>query len=95
MYDIAGPEPLTLRDVVLQAGDAIGRRPRLVDVPLGPAIALARAYERVAARPRLKAEQLQRLDEDKVFDIGPARRDLGYDPRPFALGIREEAELLA
>ncbi|MEA2828874.1 MAG: hypothetical protein QOG43_3313 [Actinomycetota bacterium] len=95
VYDIAGPEPLTLRDVVLQAGDAVGRRPRLVDVPLARAIGLARAYERVASKPRLKAEQLQRLDEDKAFDIGPARRDLGYDPRPFALGIREEADLLA
>ena len=90
-YDIAGPEPLSLRDVVLAACEAVGRRPRLVDVPLGPAIAAARAYERVASKPRLKAEQLQRLAEDKVFDIGPARRDLGYDPRPFALGIREQA----
>ena len=95
VYDIAGPEPLTLRQVVLDAGEAVGRRPRLVDVPLGPAIGLARAYEWVSSRPRLKAEQLQRLAEDKVFDIGPARRDLGYDPRPFSLGIRNEAELQA
>ena len=91
VYDIAGPEPLSLRQVVLAAGDAVGRRPRLVDLPLAPAIGLARAYERVAPHPRLKAEQLQRLAEDKVFDITPARRDLGYSPRSFALGIREEA----
>jgi uncharacterized protein YbjT (DUF2867 family) len=92
VYDVAGPEPLTLRQVVVQAADAVGRRPRLVDVPLAPVIGLTRLYERLAPAPRLKAEQLQRLAEDKVFDIGPARRDLGYDPRPFAVGIREEAE---
>jgi uncharacterized protein YbjT (DUF2867 family) len=92
VYDVAGPEPLTLRQVVVQAGDAVGRRPRLVDVPLGPMIGLTRLYERLAPAPRMKAEQLQRLAEDKVFDIGPARRDLGYDPRPFAVGIREEAD---
>jgi nucleoside-diphosphate-sugar epimerase len=95
IYDVAGPEPLTLRQVVLDAGGAVGRRPRLLTVPLSPAVALARAYERMAPSPRLKAEQLQRLAEDKAFDIGPARRDLGYDPRPFASGIRQEAELLA
>ncbi len=95
VYDVAGPEPLTLRDVVVHAGEAVGRRPRLVTVPLAPAIGLTRVYERVAARPRLKAEQLQRLAEDKAFDIGPARRDLGFDPRSFSVGIRQEAEQLA
>ena len=63
---------------------AVGRHPRLVTLPLSPLIGLTRAYERLAPNPRLKAEQLQRLAEDKAFDIGPARRDLGYDPRPFA-----------
>lgn len=95
VYDIAGPEPLSLRQVVLDASQAVGRHPRLVSTPLAPAIGLARAYERLATHPRLKAEQLQRLAEDKVFDIGPARRDLGYHPRPFDQGIREEAEARA
>jgi len=94
VYDIAGPEPLTLRQVVVQAGDAVGRTPRLVDVPLAPMIVLTRLYERLAPSPRLKVEQLQRLAEDKVFDIGPARLDLGFEPRSFAVGIREEAESL-
>jgi uncharacterized protein YbjT (DUF2867 family) len=94
LYDIAGPEPLTLRQVVLDAGHAVGRRPRLVSVPLSPAVRLAKAYERIATAPRFKAEQLQRLAEDKAFDIAAARRDLGFDPRPFSVGIRQEAESL-
>lgn len=92
VYDVAGPEPLTLRQVVLDAGEALGRRPRTVTVPLAPLIGLARIYERTTSTPRLKAEQLQRLAEDKVFDIAAARRDLGYAPRSFAQGIREQAE---
>jgi hypothetical protein len=38
-------------------------------------------------------EQLKRVAEDKVFDIGPARLDLDYAPRCFAEGIRAEAAM--
>jgi uncharacterized protein YbjT (DUF2867 family) len=92
-YDVAGPEPLTLRQIVEAAGQAVGRRPRLVPFPLGPAIAAVRAYERLAPKPRLKVEQVLRLDEDKAFDIGDAK-SLGYAPRSFAEGIEAEAALL-
>jgi nucleoside-diphosphate-sugar epimerase len=93
-YDIAGPEPLTFRQIVEQAAAAVGTRPRLVPVPLGPAIAALRLYASVGGRPRLKAEQLQRLAEDKRFDISAAEADLDYRPRPFRVGISEEAALL-
>jgi uncharacterized protein YbjT (DUF2867 family) len=93
-YDVAGPEPLSFRDLVLEAAAALGRRPRLVPVPLQPAIMALRQYERLTARPRIKAEQLERLSEDKAFSIEPAREDLGYSPRSFRDGIRAEAAAL-
>jgi nucleoside-diphosphate-sugar epimerase len=93
-YDVAGPEAIPFRQVLADAGAAVGRAPRLLPIPIRPAIALLRAYERVAAAPRLKAEQLERLAEDKAFDISEARADLGYAPRAFAVGIAEEADLL-
>ncbi len=93
-YDLAGPEPLSLRELISQAAAAVGRSPRLMSVPLAPAVAALGLYERIATRPRLTAEQLRRLGEDKAFDIAPARRDLAFDPRPFAVGIAEESALL-
>src|SRR5205085_5177203 len=33
-YDLGGPEPLTLRELVQDAARAVGRRPWLVTVPL-------------------------------------------------------------
>jgi len=93
-YDVAGPEPLSLRQVVQEAGRPTGRHPFLLPVPLGPAVAAARVYERTSSRPRLKAEQLERLGEDKAFDIGPARRDLAYRPRSFREGIAQEWEAI-
>ncbi len=93
-YELAGPEPLTFRQLIDEAGAAIGRRPRVVSTPLGPTLAAVRAYERVARRPRIRAEQLERLGEDKAFDIEPARAALGFDPRPFSTGVRHEVGLL-
>lgn len=93
-YDVGGPEPLSMAQIVSQAGAALGRDPRVIPIPLAPPVLLTRAYERIAAKPKLKAEQLERLAEDKAFDIGAARRDLDFAPRPFAVGIAEEVCLL-
>lgn len=93
-YNVAGPEAIPFRRLVLEAGAAVGRIPALVPVPLGPVAGLVRFYERVVDEPRLKEEQILRLSEDKAFDIAAARRDLAFDPRPFHVGVRQEAELL-
>jgi uncharacterized protein YbjT (DUF2867 family) len=94
-YDLAGPDAITLRQLLYEAGEAVGRRPVLVKVPMNVSITLVRLYERMARQPRFRAEQLERLGEDKAYDIEPARLELGYRPRPFRDGIRAEAALLA
>ncbi len=93
-YDLAGPEPLSFAELLRVAAQAVGSRTRFVRVPLSPLVAAARGYELLTARPRIRAEQLQRLAEDKVFSIDNAARDLGYAPRPFAEGILAEARTL-
>jgi uncharacterized protein YbjT (DUF2867 family) len=93
-FNTAGPDPLTLRELVREAASAIGRRCRLVPVPLGPAVRAVAVYERIASRPRLRVEQVLRLDEDKIFDINAALA-VGYCPRTFAAGIAEEAQQLS
>jgi uncharacterized protein YbjT (DUF2867 family) len=93
-FNVAGPDALTLRQVVAEAAGALGKRTVLVPIPLYPVVAAVKVYEKLASTPRLKLEQVLRLDEDKAFDIGPARR-LGYSPRTFSEGIKAEARLLA
>jgi uncharacterized protein YbjT (DUF2867 family) len=94
VYDLAGPQPLSFAELLRAAAQAAGRRTRFVPVPLSPLVAAARGYELLAARPRIRGEQLQRLAEDKAFSIDDAARDLGYAPRPFAEGILAEARAL-
>jgi uncharacterized protein YbjT (DUF2867 family) len=93
-YDVAGPEPLTFADLIGAAGATVGCRVRVLPVPLAPVIAATGGYERVSRRPRIRAEQWQRLAEDKAFPIDDAARDLGYAPQSFAAGIRGEARAL-
>jgi uncharacterized protein YbjT (DUF2867 family) len=94
LYNVAGPEPIPFGELLRTCARAVGSRTRLLPVPLAPLVTLARGYERVSRHPRLRAEQLLRLGEDKVFAIDDAVRDLGYAPRPFADGIAEEGRLL-
>lgn len=93
-YDIAGPAPLTFLSLLRACAEAVGSHTRFVPAPLGPLVAVARGYEAVSRRPRIKAEQVLRLGEDKAFPIEKASRYLGYAPRPFREGIRAEARAM-
>jgi uncharacterized protein YbjT (DUF2867 family) len=94
LYNIAGPEPLPFAELLRTCARAVGSKTRLVPIPLAPLVTLVRGYERVSRHPRIRAEQLLRLAEDKAFPIDAAIRDLGYAPRPFADGISDEARAL-
>lgn len=86
-YTIAGPGPVCYRDMVRTMLRHMGRRRLLVPVPLWLLRALAEAAGAVMRKPPLTRDQVERLHEDKVFDISDARRDLGFDPVSFDEGI--------
>ncbi len=91
-FNVAGPEALSFRVVVETAARALGRRVRLVSIPLAPVRRVVGLYEGRAAKPRLRVEQLDRLEEDKAFDISEAVEVLGYSPRSFSDGITLTAQ---
>ena len=87
-YAIAGPEPLPYAALVAAVGAAVGVRPRQVALP-GAVVAAAMAgLERLGYRGSITAEQVRRMQEDKSYDIGPARRDLGFAPLAFEAALR-------
>jgi uncharacterized protein YbjT (DUF2867 family) len=91
VYSLPGREPVEFRALVREAARAVGRRALLVPLPPIVLLALVRVHEALWARPRIKAEQILRLAEDKDFEWEAARRDLGYDP----VGVREGLALEA
>jgi nucleoside-diphosphate-sugar epimerase len=87
-YNLAGKEPLHLAEMIRVAAQALGTRVWLVPVPLPAAVLAARLTHVVTP------EQVWRLAEDKAFDYTEATRDLGFLPRSFEEGVRQEVRCL-
>ena len=82
--DLAGPESLTHRALVLRVAALLGRRPRIVPIPRAAASALAGAMARFAADPPLTPAMLGVLEHDDRIDPLPAARRLGLALTPLA-----------
>lgn len=86
VYTLAGPETLTLNDLVDRVARFHRVRPLRVRVPLF-LIALAALAARAAGRDRPARDQLARLRVEREADTTGARRDLGFRPRPLEEGL--------
>ncbi|GAB4262458.1 MAG: NAD-dependent epimerase/dehydratase family protein [Methylomicrobium sp.] len=85
-YNVSGAEVLTYRAMVTRVGEAIGRPPRLLTVPLW-VFRFALVFLRCVPRYRYwSAAMAERMNCDLVFDHAEARRDLAFEPRGFAPG---------
>lgn len=93
-YNLAGAEALPMAEMVAEVLSALGRRAPMIPVPLRLALAGAAAARAVPFLPKLTKEQVLRLNEDKAFDIEPARAAFGYAPLAFAEGLQRELKWL-
>jgi uncharacterized protein YbjT (DUF2867 family) len=93
-YDLPGAEPLTYLELVRTAAGALGRKPRIIRVPLEPVRRALAAAEALRLPLPIRSEQVLRLREDKAYPYDRARRELGYTPRPFREGIALEVARL-
>jgi nucleoside-diphosphate-sugar epimerase len=83
-YNISGGETLPYRAMVARVFAAMGRRPRLLPVPL-PAFRVAIAMLRWLPRCRhWSSAMAERMNRDLVFEHNEAARDLGFAPMVFA-----------
>jgi len=93
-YDLPGAEPLTYLEMVETAAGTLGRKPRIVRLPLEPVRRVLAAAERLRLPLPVKSEQVLRLREDKAYPYDRAKKDLGYAPRPFREGVALEVARL-
>jgi len=93
-YDLPGAEPLTYLELVRSAARALGKKPRIVRVPIEPVRRGLAAAERLRLPLPVGSEQVMRLREDKAYPYEDARGDLGYVPRPFREGVALEVARL-
>jgi len=84
---IAGPDALPYADFVRAVAHAAGQRPpRIMPLPAAVLRALA-PLTRLPGLPRIGADEIRRLGEDKAFAIADMRRILGIEPIALAAGL--------
>lgn len=90
-YNLSGRETLTYRDMVARIFAALGRRPRLLTVPLWFFSLAVTVFRRLPRYRHWSAAMAERMNRDLVFDHADAIRDLGFSPRPFRLASEDVA----
>jgi uncharacterized protein YbjT (DUF2867 family) len=83
---IAGPEALAYRAFCAEVARAARITPRRV-LPLPAALLMAASPLARIFLPRIGADEIRRLTEDKAFDITAMREALGVTPIPLAEGL--------
>lgn len=79
-YFLSGGETLTYRRMVERTFEREHLPPRLLNLPLWPALMDAASK---VTHSRFNGEMFRRMALDMTFDHQPAARDFGYSPRPF------------
>lgn len=92
--DIAGPRAVTFATLIALAQETLGQARPTLNIPIPFAHAVAAVARRIPVAPSVKAEQIERLEEDKQFDISQAFSRLNYSPRSLATGLAQEVALL-
>jgi uncharacterized protein YbjT (DUF2867 family) len=88
VYEVGGPDQLTMVELLDAIGSALGhRRVRKAHVPLRFMRTVARILHRLPGFP-VTPDQLRMLEEDNVCDPAPFYGAFRLEPMPLATGLR-------
>ena len=93
-FDLSGGSVVTYKEVLTYITSGLGRKTKLVYIPIKFAVLGAKFLKRLMPKPIISVEQVERLQEDKAYSHEKAKKLLGYKPRTFKDGILQEIELL-
>jgi NADH dehydrogenase len=88
-HPLGGADQLTMREIMETIGECLGRRPRLIPVPMALARVLARLMSAVLRRPPLTPAALELFGFDNVTDRDSVERRFGFEPRGFREYVKE------
>ncbi|MFP6681846.1 MAG: NAD(P)H-binding protein [Gammaproteobacteria bacterium] len=77
IFDLAGPQSLSHRELVTRAALLLNNRPTIYSLPLGFGLALARSLELTTTMPQITCGMLRVLDHDDAIDPTRAVAALG------------------
>ncbi len=86
-YEIAGVEPISMRDFIGLCARLMGLRRRIFSVPAGLVLPVVRMMGSVMTHTPLSVDQVMAFLQHSVADIEPARRDLDFQPGTLEEGL--------
>lgn len=89
-YNLSGEKPITMLDAFKLISGNLGRKNTFISFPLGFGVFLARCLKMVTLGKVDYVEKVQRMSEDRCFSHEEAKKDFGYTPEPFEIGIARE-----
>lgn len=90
--DVAGPERLKDRELVLRAARLLGREPRIYSIPLAPLRGLLALRTRLLG-PGFSPDTLEVIVADTHIDAQAAAKELGISLSPLELTLRRSLQL--
>jgi len=93
-FDLSGGSVVEYKKVLSLIANGLNKKVLFLYIPMKLAILCAKIYNRLFKRTIITVEQVERLQEDKAYPNDKARKLLGWTPRKFEEGIRQEIELL-
>lgn len=83
LYDLAGSEVIEFKEMIERIYASVSIRPTFVRVPAGVLRALLALAGKMPGLGFLTPAMVDRVNQDLIFDITPARNDFDYAPRRF------------
>lgn len=88
-YNICGKEPLKYIDMLKIVQDKMGKRFKIIKLPLNLSRFLVSIYNKLSKRPLLTPDQIERMKVNKAYSYKEAEQDFGFSPKSFEYGIEK------
>lgn len=85
-YEVGGPEHLTYNDLLTILADVMGRKKRLLHMPMGFMMPAVRIIEKTGLSP-VTSDQLAMLSRDNACDPDAVRKEFGFEPVTYRRAI--------
>ncbi|WP_100333069.1 NAD-dependent epimerase/dehydratase family protein [Bacillus alkalisoli] len=89
-YNLSGEKPIEMQEAFRHISNNLGKKITFISFPLGFGVFLARCLKVGTIGKIDYVEKVQRMSEDRCFSHEEAKKDFGFSPEPFEVGIARE-----
>ena len=89
-YILSGANPISMLDMLKMISNYLNKKTVFISIPLWVGVLVARCLKICTFGKVDYVEKVQRMGEDRSFYHEAAKNDFGYEPMPFAEGLKAE-----